>query len=337
MTTRPDDRIPTESDCGDCVVYQRATDDFYYRIGENFNNMMHILKAKNDELEDAYLSLKQAQSKMLQQEKLASIGQLAAGIAHEVNNPIGFIHSNLGTLKRYIFAILKLIELYEKAEPFFTGQTALVEAIDELKADEDIQFLVEDLPKLIEESLEGTERVRTIVQDLRDFSRIDSLDMEVADLHHCIDSTINMLKYELNDKVQVVREYGDIPQVECIPSQLNQVFMNLITNAAQAIHDTGAITIKTAHVDDEVVVSVSDTGSGISPELLPKIFDPFVTTKPIGSGTGLGLSISYGIVRRHHGKLEVESTLGKGATFTIRLPVKNIHTVAEEMAEDAKP
>ena len=258
--------------------------------------------------------LEAAQQQLVQSEKLASIGQLAAGVAHEINNPIGYVHSNIGTLRTYIADLMQLLDAYE-ALPESASLQALRQKID-------VDFLREDIPSLIHESQEGITRVKKIVQDLKDFSRVDSSqEWQTADLHQGIDSTLNIVNNEIKYKADVVKEYGQLPPVECLPSQLNQVFMNLLVNAAHAMGaQRGCITIRTGTQGDKVWLEFEDNGSGIPPELQIKIFDPFFTTKPVGKGTGLGLSLSYGIVQKHHGEITVRSEVGKGTVFRIVLP-----------------
>jgi two-component system NtrC family sensor kinase len=271
------------------------------------------------ELKGMNQKLEEAQNQLLQSEKMASIGQLAAGVAHEINNPIGFVYSNLGTLEKYVKDIFSLIELYGSAEE----KPDLLPAVRELKAKVDLDFLKEDVSALMHESRDGITRVKKIVQDLKDFSHVDASDeWTPADLHAGLDSTLNIVSNEVKYKAEVTKDYGDIPEVECLPSQLNQVFMNLLVNAAHAIDERGTITIRTSLHDSEVWVEVADNGKGIPAENLKRIFDPFFTTKPVGKGTGLGLSLSYSIVQKHGGKIEVASEVGKGTTFSLRLPVK---------------
>lgn len=268
--------------------------------------------------------LEEAQNQLLQSEKMASIGQLAAGVAHEVNNPIGFVYSNLGTLERYVQDLLAMLESYEQSESAITD----VEVKSKLQASRqklDISFLKEDLRSLMVESKDGITRVKSIVQNLKDFSHIDSSDeWQYADLHSGLNSTLNIVSNEIKYKAEVVKEYGDIQPVECLPSQLNQVFMNLLVNASHAIEDRGVITIRSGMHGNEIWVEVEDTGKGIPSENLKKIFDPFFTTKPIGKGTGLGLSLSYGIIQKHNGRIEVRSIVGKGTVFKILLPLKHV-------------
>lgn len=270
------------------------------------------------------LELEDAQSALLQTEKMASIGQLAAGVAHEINNPVGYINSNLGSLKQYLDDLLKVIEVYEQSEALITdeGQKQVIQA---MKQQVDLDFLRQDLKELLQESEEGVKRVKQIVQDLKDFSHVDAVEWQWADLHKGIDSTLNIVWNELKYKAKVVKEYGELPEIECIASQLNQVFMNLLVNAAHAIEEHGTITIRTGVQDDAVWVEIEDTGKGMNAETQRKIFDPFFTTKPVGKGTGLGLSLTYGIIQKHQGQIEVNSKPDKGTTFRITLPVKRVN------------
>jgi PAS domain S-box-containing protein len=281
------------------------------------------LVKRNAELETLNQKLKDTQVQLMQSEKLASIGQLAAGVAHEINNPIGYVHSNLGSLETYIEDVLAVLDAYECAETAI-GDSSVHERLQQIKHDRDLAYLRQDLPTLLHQSKEGISRVRKIVQDLKDFSRADTAQAwEQADLHHCLDSTLSVVWNELKYKAEVIKEYGELPLVECVPSQLNQVFMNLMVNAAHAIDGPrGRITLRTGVAAENVWIEVKDTGTGIPAEIIGRIFDPFFTTKPVGKGTGLGLSLAYGIVQKHHGKAEVASEVGVGTTFRIVLPVK---------------
>jgi len=281
------------------------------------------LQQRHAELRQAYLRLNGAQDKLLQSEKMASIGQLAAGVAHEINNPIGYVHSNLGSLQEYLRSLFTLIEAYERALRA-PDPKALIPEIDDIRNRADIDFISRDLPQLMAESREGIERVTRIVRDLKDFSYSDrSESWKLVDLHAGLESTINIIWNELKYKVTLERRYGELPLVECLPSELNQVYMNLLLNAGQAIAERGTITVSTGmEGTDQVWIQLQDTGAGIPADLLQRIFDPFFTTKPVGSGTGLGLSISYGIINKHHGRIDVESAPGQGATFRIVLPVR---------------
>jgi len=263
-----------------------------------------------------------AQEQLLQSEKLASIGQLAAGVAHEINNPIGYVHSNLGSLQEYVGNLFALIDVYERAMRAHDPLSMRAE-IDDTRERLDVDFISRDLPQLLTESRQGIERVTAIVRDLRDFSRSDREHAwRLADLHAGLDSTINIVWNELRYKARLEKDYGTLPMIECLQSELNQVFMNLLLNAGQAIDGEGVISVRTGHEPGQVWVEIGDTGNGIPPEVLQRIFDPFFTTKPVGKGTGLGLSISYGIVAKHHGRIEVESTPQAGSRFRVILPVR---------------
>ena len=267
---------------------------------------------------DLNMKLEAAQSQLLQSEKMASIGQLAAGIAHEINNPIGFINSNMGTLRGYIANLLKMLEAYQHEEGNMSSERR--DELAKLREKLDIAYLSNDVDSLVQESLDGLQRVRRIVIDLKDFSHVDQTAFQSANLEKGLDSTLNVVWNELKYKAEVVKEYAGVPEIMCLPSQLNQVFMNLLVNAAQAIAEHGRITVRTAFNEKDVWVEIEDTGSGISPEHLSRIFEPFFTTKPVGKGTGLGLSLAYGIVKKHGGKIEVSSEKGVGSKFRVTLP-----------------
>ena len=281
------------------------------------------LQIANEELKALNARLSEAQAKAMQSERLASIGQLAAGVAHEINNPIGYIFSNFGTLEKYLEDVFRVLAAYEKAEPSLAG-TAHAAALKALREDIELDFLKEDIPALMAQSRDGISRVRKIVQDLKDFSRVEThQEWEWADLHAGLDSTLNIVNNEIKYKADVVKHYGKLPEVQCLASELNQVFLNLLVNAAHAITaERGTITIRTGTEGDQVCVEVSDDGCGIPPENLSRIFDPFFTTKPVGKGTGLGLSLSYGIVKKHGGRIDVRSEPGQGTTFRVLLPVR---------------
>lgn len=276
----------------------------------------------NTELKVLNAKLSDTQNKLIQSEKLASIGHLAAGVAHEINNPIGFIFSNFGTLEQYLQDLFQMLDAFEEAEGSIQDPEAL-RRVRQLRDDLDIDYLKEDIPNLMRESRDGIQRVRKIVQDLKDFSRVDARqEWESVDLHHGIDSTLNIVNNEIKYKADVVKEYGHLPEVQCLPSEMNQVFMNLLVNAAHAItQERGTIIIRTGVLGDDAWVEVADNGAGIPAENLQRIFDPFFTTKPVGQGTGLGLSLSYGIVQKHGGRMEVSSEVGKGTTFRVTIPL----------------
>ncbi|WP_343639689.1 ATP-binding protein [Roseateles sp.] len=264
--------------------------------------------------------LEEAQNQLLQAEKMASIGQLAAGVAHEINNPIGFVSSNLGTLRGYVEPMFGLLDAMQSDLAALPEATRA--ALKELDRRIDLSFVKEDLPQLLDESEDGLVRVKRIVQDLKDFSRVDHAEWQDANLNAGLESTLNVVMNEVKYKAEVKKDYGELPPVRCIAAQLNQVFMNLIVNAAHAIPQRGEIRLTTRAVDDWVWVQVEDTGTGMSEEVRQRIFEPFFTTKPVGKGTGLGLSLSYSIVQKHAGRIEVESTPGHGTRFRVWVPVR---------------
>ncbi|WP_316875673.1 ATP-binding protein [Ralstonia edaphi] len=277
------------------------------------------LQAERARQEQLLHELAQTQGQLLQSEKMASIGQLAAGVAHEINNPVSFVKANLGSLQRYVAGLLDALSAYESHEAELAPATRA--ALAQVKQAADLEYVREDVPALLMESQEGLQRVKTIVQGLKDFSHVEEAQPQLANLETCLETTIKIVWNELKYKVELVREYGGIPDIECRPAQLSQVFMNLLVNAGQAIQDHGRITLRTGHDAGNVWVEVEDTGGGIRPEHLSRIFDPFFTTKPVGLGTGLGLSVSYGIVRKHGGQIEVRSEVGRGTCFRLVLPL----------------
>ncbi|WP_374276415.1 bacteriohemerythrin [Azonexus sp.] len=287
------------------------------------------LRRRYTELTELNIELSETREQLIQSEKLASIGQLAAGVAHEINNPIGYVHSNLGTLESYIADLFRLLGAYEAAAGSLPADAA--QRIAAVRAAIDVDFLREDMPSLLGESKEGIDRVKKIIQDLKDFSRVDSSqEWQWANLHQGLESTINIAANELKYKADVIREYGMLPEVECLPSQLNQVFMNLLVNAAQAMGaERGRIVIRTGCSGDRVWLEFADNGSGMSESVRQRVFDPFFTTKPVGKGTGLGLSLSYGIIRKHDGTIDVTSEPGRGTTFRIELPVRHVRKEGE--------
>ncbi|HCU92821.1 MAG TPA: hypothetical protein DHU96_08805, partial [Actinobacteria bacterium] len=293
------------------------------RTGE-LEQANHELRQLTSGLESALTELKSAQSRILQQEKMASIGQLAAGVAHEINNPMGFIISNLNSLRKYTEKIATFMDLQAGAVEVLLTRSGGKDITDNLEKQKNVlklDFIMEDLGQLIKESLEGAERVKTIVQNLKSFSRLDESEFKIAEINEGIENTINMVWNEIKYKAVLKKEYGNIPQIYCNLGQLNQVFMNLLVNAAQSIETQGEFGVKTSSDDENVSITISDTGSGIPAENLSRIFEPFFTTKEVGQGTGLGLSIAYDIVKKHYGEFHVQSEVGKGTTFTINLPI----------------
>ncbi|MBF0318997.1 MAG: response regulator [Nitrospirae bacterium] len=262
---------------------------------------------------------KSIEAQLVQNAKMASIGELAAGIAHEINNPVGFIHSNMGNLRKFFLKISDLIALYDKLEL----ADAAKENVQKLKTDINYDYLKSRINEMIERSIVGTERIQKIIMDLRSFSRKDSEEAAEADINAAIDVTSSFLSFEFKERIKITKHYGTLPKVVCNIGKLNQVFLNLLVNACQAIDNTGEVTIKTRSEGDIVRIDISDTGSGIPKDKIDKIFDTFFTTKPVGKGTGLGLSISLSIIKQHKGTIDVNSIPGEGTTFTIMLPVNS--------------
>ncbi|MBU0676039.1 MAG: response regulator [Proteobacteria bacterium] len=283
----------------------------------------HLVYERTSELEKAYQDLKSSQERTIQQEKLAAIGQLAAGVAHEINNPTGYISSNLGTLLKYSKKLIDFINTQTDVCATGDDTEEKLSALKELRKKFKIDFIADDIKDLIDESLEGTERIKKIVQGLKNFSRKDENEAVMANINDCLENTLNIIWNELKYKSTVSKDFGELPELKCYPQQLSQVFMNLLVNAAHAIETRGEINLKTSHQNGIIVIAISDSGSGISEESLGKIFEPFFTTKPVGQGTGLGLSIVKEIVEKHHGTIEVTSEVGKGTCFTIIIPVSD--------------
>ncbi len=284
------------------------------------------LSKANEELQEANEKLRSNQAQLVHSEKMASVGQLAAGIAHEINNPVGFVKSNIGMLNDYVGIFKNLLGEYAQLadgvrQGPVNGQADVLERIDRIVQDENLDFVLGDVDNLLSESLTGADRVREIAQSLKSFARLDEAEMQEADLNEGLQVTLRMISNEIKYHCTVHEDLQPLPKILCYPGQLNQVFMNLIVNASQAIQDQGEIAIETRELEDEVLVRISDTGEGIPKKNIPKLFNPFFTTKPIGEGTGLGLSVSYGIIKRHNGRIEVESELGAGTTFSIYLPI----------------
>jgi two-component system, NtrC family, sensor kinase len=270
------------------------------------------LQGKISELEDANREIRDTQARLVHTAKMASLGQLVAGVAHELNNPIGFVYSNMSTLRDYIEKLHRVIEASAK------GSTA----VENAKKDIDYEFIAQDLPKLIASSEEGARRMRDIVVKLRNFSRLDEAKLKRVELQEGIETTLSLLQGETKNRIRLHTEFEKVPEVLCYASQVNQVFMNILSNASQAIDGEGDIWIR---VEEQPVgtarISIRDSGPGMKKELIDRIFDPFFTTKGVGQGTGLGLSISYEIVKKHGGEIHVKSEPGKGSEFVIEIPI----------------
>ena len=265
------------------------------------------LKEKNDELQETLLKLKETQQELVMQSKMASLGSLVAGVAHEVNNPIGAVNSSADVSIRCIDRLYQLLE---------TSQS-----LDELKKNQQFRQLLTFLRENNQIMLTAGDRIAKIVRSLKNFARLDEAELQEANLHDGLESTLTLVHHEIKNRATVIREYGEVPPVRCCPNQLNQVFMNLFINAGQAIEKDGVVRIKTFSDGTYAYVKITDTGKGIPPENLSKIFDPGFTTKGVGVGTGLGLSISYNIIRKHKGEIRVESQVGRGTEFTLKLPI----------------
>jgi two-component system NtrC family sensor kinase len=277
------------------------------------------LEAQNAELSRSKAELERLQTQIVHSEKMASVGQLAAGIAHEINNPAGFIYGNMDMLRDHLAHLRKLLAVYDQ----LVLPPDVAQMVHSVKVEINYERLMGDLSSIVSDCVEGAERIRDIVQNLRLFSRLDEAEIKQVDLHEGIDSTIRLLsRYYSSSRVTLRRNYGDLPPISCYAGQLNQVWMNLLVNAAQAVGDQGDVSISTRLEDAWVVVTISDTGCGIPADQINRIFDPFFTTKPVGEGTGLGLATSYGIIERHGGTITVESQVAAGTTFTIRLPIR---------------
>lgn len=285
----------------------------------------------NATLEDARTRLEATQDQIMQQEKMASIGQLAAGVAHEINNPTGFVSSNLKILEDYFVDIKQLVGSYQQlvkvlvSEPLrktFSAETST--QLEKVQAEEnrfDIDFVKEDITDLLHDCRVGARRIKKIVLDLKAFAHPGEDKPQMADINKGIQATLNVVNNEIKYKATVSTDFGKLPVLRCYAQELNQVFMNILVNAAQAMKESGTIVVRTYHADDQIFIEISDNGIGIHPDNINRIFDPFFTTKDVGKGTGLGMHIAYNIIQKHKGTIRVESTLGEGTTFIIRLPV----------------
>jgi|WetSurMetagenome_2_1015567.scaffolds.fasta_scaffold11555_2 two-component system, NtrC family, sensor kinase len=282
---------------------------------------------RNKLLAKAFADLKASQAHLVQSEKMASLGQMVAGVAHEINTPLGYVRNNVETIQGLFGQTQELVNAYQSLVKMLTDSDANEEElhtqlglIEELGAPFSTTEMINEMNQLFNDSLFGVDQIAELVMNLKDFSRLDRSKVENVNIHDCIESSLNIGRNNLKYKVTVKKEFGEIPNISCSPSQLNQVFLNLFTNAAQAIEDKGTLQIKTYADETFVYISVQDSGKGIPKEVIPKIFDPFFTTKPIGQGTGLGLSICFQIIKSHDGKIQVASEMGKGTRFLISLP-----------------
>ena len=278
-------------------------------------------EVKVKELELALETLQSAQAQLIQSEKLASLGELAAGVAHEINNPISFVLSNMQTLEEYSLVFKQLITQYQSLFNKRCDHDEVSKAIKDLEQEEDINFILTDIEPMLADAVSGLERVKGIVNSLKRFARQEESESQLADINRCIENALKLTNNELKYKATIVTELTPVPMLECRPNQLEQVFVNMIINACQAIEDKGTIQITSKVDGSDIKVEIIDDGKGIDKEQVKSIFDPFYTSKPVGVGTGLGLSISYGIIEKHNGRIEVESELGKGTKLTTYLPL----------------
>ena len=305
-----------------------STNETLKRVSKNLELANIELEQRVDErtreLREILERMERTQGQLLQSEKMAAIGQLAAGVAHEINNPIGFVNSNLGSLKKYVNQLLEVIDAYDDLHTALPVEDSRRQRVEKIRERNDLAYLRGDIVDLLSESEQGLTRVRKIVQDLKDFSHVDDSGWQDTDLNAGLESTLNVVWAEIKYKAEVVKEFGNLPPVPCFAAQINQVMMNLLVNAAQAIDGRGTITLKTAVDGQWAVIEIADTGKGMTTEVQQRIFEPFFTTKPVGQGTGLGLSISWDIVvKKHGGQLTVDSAPGKGTKFRIALPITN--------------
>jgi two-component system, NtrC family, sensor kinase len=277
------------------------------------------LESQNVELANRQGKLERLQAQLVHTEKMASLGQLSAGIAHELNNPAGFVYGNMDLLQGYISELSKLFDTYDSV----VLPEDAARLVGSVKTQISYERLMGDLNSIISDCREGAQRICDVVKNLRLFSRLDEAELKSINIHDGIDSTIRLLSsFYCSGHIVLRRDYSDLPAVTCYAGQLNQVWMNLLVNAAQAVSDQGEVTVSTRRDGNSIVIAISDTGAGIPEEQLSRIFNPFFTTKPVGEGTGLGLSISYGIVERHGGTISVVSEVGTGTTFTVRIPIR---------------
>jgi signal transduction histidine kinase len=297
------------------VAVERA--ESFRTIEELSRGLEEKVRLRTEELASAYQALQRTQAQLVQREKMASVGQLVAGVAHELNNPIGFVFSNVVTLEDFVGRLRAMLATYRDLALPPAERARAESRWSELKVDYALRYL----DAMIHGIRDGAERARKIVGDLRVFARTGDEVWQSVDLHEELDSSLTLLDHLLTDRVAVERRFGAVPRVECIRSEMDQVFLNLLANAAQAIEGRGRITILTRAEDGMAVVEITDTGPGIAADVVGRVFDPFFTTKPVGEGTGLGLSISYEIVKKHGGEITVSSPPSRGATFTVRIPL----------------
>jgi len=304
-----------------------------FQLNELYESLELKVQERTIELERANQNLKDAQVMMVHSEKMRSLGELVAGIAHEINNPVNFIHGNLMHLENYSSDMLELIDMYTALESNLPAEK--LEEINKYKKQIDIDFLHDDLKDLLKSCKEGTERTKNIVLDLKNFSRLGEIVLTELDIPKEIDTTLNILNNKLKDRITIHKDFAsDLPKIEAYGGQLNQIFMNIIDNAQYAIKDKGDIYISAKREGDNIIMSFKDTGKGMSQTEIAKVFEPFFTTKPVGEGTGMGMSITYKVIQNHKGSVTIDSKEGVGTTFTITLPISHGEDEAESAAQE---
>lgn len=313
-----------------------SCNEMAFQLNELYSSLELKVQERTIALETANHKLQETQAMMVHSEKMRSLGELVAGIAHEINNPVNFIHGNIMILQNYAKDLFTLIDLYEQNNINIPDD--IKAKIENFKKEIDLDFLRDDINDLIKSCIEGTERTKNIVLDLKNFSRMEEMVLTQFDIPKEIDTTLNILNNKYKNRITVIKNYDEnTPKIEAYGGQLNQVFMNILDNAQDAMGESGTLTINTYKSEQNVKIEFIDTGSGIPPENIKKIFDPFFTTKAVGKGTGLGMSISYRVINDHHGTIEVESEVGKGTKFTITLPINHEkETLEEEIIKDLR-
>lgn len=306
-------------------LFESKLKELNQTLEERVEQRTKIILDKNKKLEAVNKEIKETQNQLVQSDKMASVGVLAAGVAHEINNPMSFISSNIESLEDYMTKVEQLLRQYEKlVSASDKDSTELHQVVEEVKKEIDLNFILSDFPTLLTDTKEGIVRVKEIVKGLKDFSHTDHENtLALANINECIETTLKVVNNELKYHCKIITDLKEIPKTYCSVGQIQQVLLNLLINAGHAIKENGIIQIKTGANERFIRIRIQDNGCGISPKQMEKLFDPFFTTKPIGQGTGLGLSISYGIIEEHGGKITVQSEVGKGSIFTIMLPIKS--------------
>jgi two-component system, NtrC family, sensor kinase len=306
-------------------------------------NLEGQVQERTQDLRKALKNLQESEAQLIQSEKMASLGQMVAGVAHEINTPLGYARSNARMVRTSLEELRDLMAAQDRAMTLLTTEQATEDEVAQALADAQARReevnpteLVVDLDTLLDDASHGLTQIAELVSSLKDFSRVDRSRADLFNVNHGLDSALKICNNLIKDRIEVIKQYGDVPEIECAPSQLNQVFLNLLTNAGQAIEGTGQITLLTEAEADGVVIRIRDSGIGMSDEVRAKIFEPFFTTKAVGSGTGLGLSIVFRIIEDHGGQIEVQSTPGEGSEFIIRLPLKQAAPVADTTLQDAQ-